>query len=80
MNAIKASKTSLRKHMKSVLNGISDADKSSQSKTVTAKLLNSDVFKNSSRISVFLSMHDEINTDAIVEHCVTNGKQCFIPR
>ena len=34
----------------------------------------------SERVSVFLSMRDEVRTDEIVRAALAHGKHCFVPR
>ncbi|RZF43662.1 hypothetical protein LSTR_LSTR016226, partial [Laodelphax striatellus] len=42
-------------------------------------LLNLQKYKESKRVSVYLSMKDEVQTDKIVEDILSKGKTCFIP-
>ncbi|KAM8958069.1 5-formyltetrahydrofolate cyclo-ligase isoform 2-T2 [Lycaon pictus] len=37
-------------------------------------------YQKSKRISIFLSMHDEIETEEIIRDIFQQGKTCFIPR
>lgn len=37
-------------------------------------------YQNSKRISIFLSMQDEIETEEIIKDIFKQGKICFIPR
>ena len=78
--ALKASKATLRKQMKEILNSLSVSEKQRQSQAVTQQLLASTVYQDAQRISIFLSMHDEVDTTEILTHSLNIGKQCFIPR
>ena len=44
------------------------------------QLLNTDAYKNAQRVSLYLSMDDEIDTHPIVEDLFAKKKTCFIPR
>ncbi|XP_054569402.1 5-formyltetrahydrofolate cyclo-ligase isoform X3 [Eptesicus fuscus] len=37
-------------------------------------------YQKAQRVSIFLSMHDEIETDEIIKDIFRRGKTCFIPR
>lgn len=65
--------------MKKVLADLSPQEISHQSKVVAVKLFNLPAFKQASRISLFLSMKDEIDTTDILSTSLGQGKQCFIP-
>lgn len=80
MNALKAAKSALRKQMKETLNSLSVEEKKRQSAAVTQKLLDSAAYQSANRLSIFLSMDDEINTGDILQHSLGSGKACFIPR
>ncbi|CAL4058850.1 unnamed protein product, partial [Meganyctiphanes norvegica] len=78
MNSV--AKASLRKEIKSKLNSLTKEEKTQQSKIVTSALLSHPVYKKSQRLSIFLSMPDEIQTDSVLKHALENGKKVFIPR
>jgi 5-formyltetrahydrofolate cyclo-ligase len=46
---------------------------------IPLQVVSSEEYKNSDRISVFLSMHDEIHTEGILEHIFKSNKKAFIP-
>lgn len=73
-------KSKLRSDMKRRLATITVEEKERQSEVVRNKLFNHEVYKNSERISVFLSMDDEIRTLDILRRMFEDGKQVFIPR
>ncbi|MCL4123468.1 UNVERIFIED_CONTAM: hypothetical protein GTU68_027672 [Idotea baltica] len=80
MNILKTAKNTFRKEMKQQLSLMSIEDKRIQSEAVTKKLLALPEYRNSKRISVYLSMQDEIQTENILKHVFNTNKACFIPR
>lgn len=78
-SAIHTLKKALRKDLKSRIKLLTDDAKRMESKEVTKKLLNSSYYKQSSRISVYLSMPSEVDTNEILLDVFKTGKQCFIP-
>lgn len=80
MNAIKTAKGLLRQELKAKLNGLSNEEKARQSQVVQTKVLHHDLYRMSQRLSIFLSMHDEINTDLVLRDALDAGKAVYIPR
>ena len=80
MSSLKAAKGALRKQVKATLNELSQEEKTRQSAIVSKHLLESATYRQARRLSIFLSMHDEIDTDQILKNALNEGKQCFIPR
>lgn len=80
MNAIKTAKGLLRQELKAKLNGLSNEEKARQSQVVQTKVLHHDLYRKSQRLSIFLSMHDEINTDLVLRDALDAGKAVYIPR
>ncbi|KAK6182665.1 hypothetical protein SNE40_010295 [Patella caerulea] len=78
-NSITQAKHLLRKEMKSRLTKLLDYQKAHQSLEVTHKVLTNEIYLKSKRVSIFLSMFDEINTQSIVQDILKKGKTCFIP-
>jgi 5-formyltetrahydrofolate cyclo-ligase len=78
--AVFQAKRVLRKDLLSKLSRLTDAERQRQSSVVTRLLLDREEYKNSKRVSVFLSMPDEIITLPIVKDILDANKQCFIPR
>ncbi|XP_045624031.2 5-formyltetrahydrofolate cyclo-ligase [Procambarus clarkii] len=80
MNAVKTAKAALRKEVKVKLDSLSTAEKARQSVVVQEKLWQHELYKKSQRLSIFLSMNDEIQTEPILRHALEAGKTCYIPR
>ncbi|MCJ8737550.1 hypothetical protein PDJAM_G00025250 [Pangasius djambal] len=80
MAALRAAKQALRKEIKKRLAALSDEEKLRQSHIVSQKLFEHPNYRSSRRVAVFLSMHDEVRTEAILRHLFSSGKICFIPR
>ncbi|XP_012672699.1 5,10-methenyltetrahydrofolate synthetase (5-formyltetrahydrofolate cyclo-ligase) [Clupea harengus] len=80
MAALRAAKQALRKEIKRRVAALSDQEKTRQSSVVSQKLFRHPKYISSQRIAVFLSMHDEIRTEEILEDAFGKGKVCFIPK
>ncbi|KAM0281798.1 hypothetical protein ACHAQH_003380 [Verticillium albo-atrum] len=79
-SSLAVAKKQLRTLMKSKLAEITQESVNSQSRTVFDSLKTFHPYLNAERISIFLSMPSgEIQTDAIVRHALSTGKQVFIP-
>ncbi|KAK3786646.1 hypothetical protein RRG08_027603 [Elysia crispata] len=79
MAALKEAKCALRELIKQKLGHLTEQEMQLQSKIIHRKVVSSEIFKNSNRISIFLSMKDEVNTYPVVQSILEMGKQCFIP-
>jgi 5-formyltetrahydrofolate cyclo-ligase len=77
---MKLAKQLLRKEIVAKVKSLSASEKVRQSQAVTQKLLGSSMWQKSERISVFLSLPDEVSTDVIVDEALRQNKQLFIPR
>ncbi|ORY91901.1 hypothetical protein BCR43DRAFT_478955 [Syncephalastrum racemosum] len=77
-----ALKRTLRKELKTVLKAVSGSTLASESETVVQHLLDSDVYKKSRNISVYISMpSSEINTRSIIHDILhSSDKACYVPR
>lgn len=77
---VRAAKNILRKEIKQRVNALSEDEKLKQSQIVISKVIKHEKYLKCKRLSVFLSMNDEIKTDALVSHALTNNKTVFIPK
>lgn len=80
MNIMKTAKATLRKEVQAKLNSMNIAERSRQSLIVQQKILQHEVYKKSQRLSIFLSMKDEVETEPILRQALDTGKTCYIPR
>ncbi|XP_050299664.1 5-formyltetrahydrofolate cyclo-ligase-like [Anthonomus grandis grandis] len=80
MAEIDALKKALRVEVQAKVAKMPREEKTRQSQAVFHKLKNLPVFQNSKRVSVYLSIEGEIDTEAIVRHIFEQKKECFIPR
>ncbi|MBN3306189.1 MTHFS ligase, partial [Amia calva] len=80
MAALRAAKQTLRGDIKKKIAAIGDQEKLRQSRIVTQKLIQHPKYQSCERIAVFLSMHDEVQTEEIIEDIFRKGKECFIPK
>ncbi|XP_047396079.1 5-formyltetrahydrofolate cyclo-ligase isoform X3 [Sciurus carolinensis] len=78
--AVSGAKRSLRAELKQRLRAISAEERLRQSRLLTQKVMAHNQYRNSKRISIFLSMQDEIETEEIIKDIFQQGKICFIPR
>ncbi|KAF7535550.1 hypothetical protein G7054_g5294 [Neopestalotiopsis clavispora] len=79
-STLNAAKSQLRALMKQRLANISSDSVTSQSSHVFNSLSRSEPYINAKRVAVYLSMpHGEIQTDPIVRHALSSGKQVFVP-
>ena len=80
MADVKMAKKFLRAKVAELLKSIPEAEIKRQTEVVEKEIFSSDWFKNSQRVSVFVSTSGEIITDGIIRRCLDDGKQVFIPR
>ncbi|KAK9717372.1 5-formyltetrahydrofolate cyclo-ligase family [Popillia japonica] len=80
MSSIKASKDALRKEIGARIQQLGNEEKTLQSNKVVQKLFALPAFRNSNRISVYLSTENEINTENIVREIFALNKKCYVPR
>ncbi|ESO86833.1 hypothetical protein LOTGIDRAFT_194714 [Lottia gigantea] len=78
-NSLQQAKKLLRKEMKAKLSEMTEAAKVTESGHVVADALSHEFYVQSQRVSIFLSMADEIHTGAIVKDLLYQQKMCFIP-
>ncbi|XP_042907054.1 5-formyltetrahydrofolate cyclo-ligase [Parasteatoda tepidariorum] len=80
--ALRAAKAALRGELKKRIASIPHGEQHLQSKLITEKVLANSRFKNSHRVSIYLSIHDEIRvqTVGILEQLLEQDKECFVPK
>ncbi|XP_066210876.1 5-formyltetrahydrofolate cyclo-ligase isoform X1 [Saccopteryx leptura] len=78
--AMSGAKRSLRAELKQRLRAISAEERLRQSRLLTQKVIAHSQYQKSKRISIFLSMPDEVETEEIIKDIFQQGKTCFIPR
>ncbi|XP_072475017.1 5-formyltetrahydrofolate cyclo-ligase [Notamacropus eugenii] len=78
--AINGAKHNLRAELKQRLRALSAEERLRQSRLLTEKVIAHSKYQESQRISIFLSMQDEIETEVIIKDIFQRGKTCFIPR
>lgn len=80
MAALRAAKQALRKEIKKRVAALADNEKLRQSHIVSQKLFKHPKYMACQRIAVFLSMHDEVRIEEILQDVFKQGKTCFIPK
>ncbi|KAG8229409.1 hypothetical protein J437_LFUL000930 [Ladona fulva] len=80
MGTIRSAKTALRLEIKKKIQLMNSDQKVNQSKLVTEKVINSQYFKESNRISIYISRSDEVQTFDLLRKIFDLGKLCFVPR
>ncbi|KAI0172283.1 5-formyltetrahydrofolate cyclo-ligase [Hypoxylon sp. FL1284] len=79
-SALTAAKTQLRSLMKQRLASLSQESIASQSTTIFESLSRFSPYVSAKRVAVYLSMPGgEVQTDPIVKHALSAGKQVFVP-
>ncbi|XP_059771330.1 5-formyltetrahydrofolate cyclo-ligase isoform X4 [Balaenoptera ricei] len=78
--AVSSAKRSLRAELKRRLRALSAEERLRQSRLLAQKVFTHSQYQKSKRISIFLSMQDEIETEEIIKDIFQQGKTCFIPR
>ncbi|XP_045416569.1 5-formyltetrahydrofolate cyclo-ligase isoform X5 [Lemur catta] len=78
--AVRGAKRSLRAELKQRLRALSAEERLRQSHLLTQQVIAHSQYQKSKRISIFLSMQDEIDTEEIIRDIFLQGKACFIPR
>ncbi|OEU15568.1 nagb/rpia/CoA transferase-like protein [Fragilariopsis cylindrus CCMP1102] len=80
MEDIRKQKQELRKQLRSAMKNLTVEDIEIQSKSVWEKVFKLPIYQNAKSVGLFLSMPmGEINTDLILQHCVQNGKDIYVP-
>lgn len=72
-------KSKLRSEMKSKLNSMSKDEIVEKSNQIFESLSSLDIYKNSCKVAVYLSIESEVQTKAIIENLLLNGKRIFVP-
>ena len=78
--AVSGAKRSLRAKLKQRLRALSAEERLRQSHLLAQKVFTHSECQKSKRVSIFLSMPDEIETEEIIKDIFRQGKTCFIPR
>ncbi|XP_061388039.1 5-formyltetrahydrofolate cyclo-ligase [Musca vetustissima] len=73
-------KVALRSRMKGeVLKNITPESRARQSKAITEKVLKTEAFRNSQRVSIYLSTASEVDTGDLLSECFRLEKHVFVP-
>ncbi|XP_044264358.1 5-formyltetrahydrofolate cyclo-ligase [Tribolium madens] len=73
-------KKAVRREITERLKCLSTEEKQTQSKIVFEKLIHLPSFQKSKRVSTYLSIDNEIDTEPVVRKIFETGKECFVPR
>ncbi|KAL5004444.1 hypothetical protein ScPMuIL_017900 [Solemya velum] len=76
---VRSAKAVLRKEMKRRLLLLSESEKQTQSQNVAQMLFKVPQYKNSKRVSLYLNMREELQTELVVKDLFEAGKKCYIP-
>lgn len=80
MSAIRTAKAALRKELQAKLNALTSDEMARQSSEVERRVLAHPLYKDSRRLSIYLSMTGEVSTEGILRDALQQGKKCYIPR
>jgi 5-formyltetrahydrofolate cyclo-ligase len=78
--AMIAIKTTVRRQLKKQITAMTDEKRQQESLEVIRKLLNHEWYEQSQKVSVYLSMENEVDTTPLVKDILESGRLCFIPR
>lgn len=73
-------KKNLRKLMKEKRNSITKAARNEFDNDIFLKIINSDYYKLSKVIFVFVSYNDELDTHRLIKHALENNKRIVVPK
>ncbi|WP_171011442.1 5-formyltetrahydrofolate cyclo-ligase [Haloimpatiens lingqiaonensis] len=73
-------KKNLRKLMKEKRNSITETTRQKFDNDIFFKIINSNYYKLSKVIFVFVSYNDEINTHKLIKHALQNNKKVVVPK
>ena len=73
-------KTTLRKHLRDLLNSLSPEERQQRSAAATTSLLSTPEFANARVIMLYLSMTQEVATAPLALRCSQDGKQLCVPK
>ena len=77
---IRKRKQDLRKRIRSAMKDLSIEDINTQSHAVWKSVFELPIYQSAKSVGLFLSMpKGEINTDLILQHCVQEGKDIYVP-
>ena len=77
---VRKQKQELRKQIRSAMKNVTAQDIEIQSKSVWESVFKLPIYQSAKSVGLFLSMPlGEINTDLILQHCVQNGKDIYVP-
>lgn len=77
---MQAAKNALRKQIKAKLRKLTLDEKMRQSTAVAKTLFQNPKYMECQRVSVYLSMKNEIQTPMILKHALENNKSVYIPK
>lgn len=75
-----STKAFLRKETKNRLKQMTQTNIQCQSDAVAEMVFSLPIYQHASSVSVYLSMHNELNTTKIIQHAFNNKKRVFIPK
>lgn len=72
-------KSEIRKEILSIRNILDINDAATKSSIIIKKLKNTDEYKNSTNIMVYMDFKNEVNTKTFIEEALSEGKKIIIP-
>lgn len=72
-------KNTLRKQILEIRNKLSDADVEHFSEAIFKNLKETDFFRASTHIMIYLDFKHEVKTDPIINYCLLKGKKVYVP-
>lgn len=75
----KQSKDSIRKQMREKRNSLSNQEYLISAKSCADIIIKSNILNNKQKIAFYLSQDNELDLYILLEHCLVNKKDCYLP-
>ncbi|MCD2348800.1 5-formyltetrahydrofolate cyclo-ligase [Clostridium guangxiense] len=73
-------KSDIRKKMLQIRNNMDEHEKQIRDNKVFSNIINSNEYKSSTNIFLFVSYNSEVDTHKIIRHSLKEGKRIFVPK
>lgn len=73
-------KNDIRKKMLDIRNSVDEYEKQIMDNKIFANVINSNEYKNSDNIFLFVSYNSEVDTHKIINYSLKHGKRIFLPK
>ncbi|HJO58415.1 MAG TPA: 5-formyltetrahydrofolate cyclo-ligase [Nitrospinaceae bacterium] len=77
--SVARAKTAIRETITRKREALGDVERNEKSLSIAQRLFDLDAFKESKSVFIFLSLPDEVQTEAVIEESFRLGKEVFVP-